>query len=90
MRIIELLCTYLKPSNWDEDGSPSNEDSYHLIATIKTNKTISQLQNELKTFGTILELDTSEEVQKLFTSDDYVEDTLEVIHILSYTGHPIS
>lgn len=90
MRIIELLCTYLKPSNWNEDGSPSNEDSYHLIATIKTNKTISQLQNELKTFGTILELDTSKEAQKLFTSDDYVEDTLEVIQILSYTGHPIS
>ena len=90
MRIIELLCTYLKPSNWNEDGSPSNEDSYHLIATIKTNKTISQLQNELKTFGTILELNASKEAQKLFTSDDYVEDTLEVIQILSYTGHPIT
>lgn len=90
MKIIELLCTYLKPSNWNEDGSPSNDDSYYLIATIKTNKTISQLQNELETFDTILELDTSEEIQKLFASDDYVEDTLEVIQILSYAGHPIS
>lgn len=40
MIIVDLLCEYAKESNWNTDGSPSNDDSYYKVVQIKTNRTI--------------------------------------------------
>lgn len=34
MIIVDLLCEYAKESNWNADGSPSNDDSYYKVVQI--------------------------------------------------------
>ena len=46
MIIVDLLCEYLKESNWNKDGSPSDDDSYYKVIQIKTDRPISEIRNE--------------------------------------------
>ena len=43
MIIVDLLVEYAMESNWNEDGSPSDDDSYYKVVQIKTERPISEL-----------------------------------------------
>lgn len=77
----EILVSYLRESNFNEDGSPSCDDDYHKVIRIKATSKEDALKN-IKEF--------------IFNSEgwcgiekDYIEDTLEVKAMLSQVGHEI-
>ena len=90
MIIVDLLVEYAMESNWNEDGSPSDDDSYYKVVQIKTERSISELAKEVMKDGWVNELVDSEDVMEIFAMEDYVEDTLEVKLVLSEVGHPVS
>lgn len=82
MREYEILVSYLRESNYNEDGSPSDDDTYYKIIKIKANSKEEALAN-VEEF--------------VFNSDDmcgleadYVEGTFEVESMLSQVGHILS
>lgn len=85
--IIDLLCEYLKESNFNEDGSPSYDDSYYKVVQIKTDREISEIREEIEKDGWCKEMSDSKDVEKIFSMKDYVEDTLEARMVLSKVGH---
>lgn len=87
MIIVDLLCEYLKESNWNEDGSPSDDDSYYKVVQIKTDRSISEIRNEADEEEWVNEMMDSDDVNVIFAMEDYVEDTLRVIQVLSEVGH---
>lgn len=89
MIIVDLLCEYAKESNWNADGSPSNDDSYYKVVQIKTNRTISEIRKDIEKDGWCEEMINSPDVLDLFNMSDYVEDTLEAKMVLSEIGHKV-
>lgn len=89
MIIVDLLCEYAKESNWNADGSPSNDDSYYKVVQIKTNRTISEIRKDIEKDGWCEEMANSPDVLDLFNMSDYVEDTLEAKMVLSEIGHEV-
>ena len=87
MIIVDLLVEYLKESNWNEDGSPSNDDSYYKVIQIKTDRPISEIKKEADEEEWVSEMMDSDDVNEIFAMEDYVEDTLRVIQVLSEVGH---
>ena len=87
MIIVDLLCEYLKESNWNEDGSPSDDDSYYKVIQIKTDRLISEIRNEADEEEWVSEMMDNDDVNAIFAMEDYVEDTLRVIQVLSEVGH---
>ena len=87
MIIVDLLCEYLKNSNWNEDGSPSDDDSYYKVVQIKTDRPISEIRKEADEEEWVSEMMNSDDVNAIFAMDDYAEDTLRVIQVLSEVGH---
>lgn len=87
MIIVDLLCEYLKESNWNKDGSPSDDDSYYKVIQIKTDRPISEIKNEADEEEWVSEMIDSDDVNVIFAMEDYVEDTLRVIQVLSEVGH---
>ena len=85
--IVDLLCEYLKESNFNEDGSPSYDDSYYKVVQIKTDREISEIREEIEKDGWCKEMSDSKDVEKIFSMKDYVEDTLEARMVLSKIGH---
>lgn len=85
--IVDLLCEYLKESNFNEDGSPSYNDSYYKVVQIKTNREIPEIREEIEKDGWCEEMSDSKDVEKIFNMKDYVEDTLEARMVLSKIGH---
>lgn len=86
-KIVDLLVEYLKDSNWDEDGFPSNDDSYYKVVQIKTARSISEIKEDIEDSEWCDELVDSQDVIDIFNLPDYVEDTLRVIKVLSEVGH---
>lgn len=87
MIIVDLLVEYLKESNWNEDGSPSNDDSYYKVVQIKTERPISEIKKEARKEDWVEEMMDSDDVKEIFATEEYVEDTLRVIQVLSEVGH---
>lgn len=87
MIIVDLLCEYLKDSNWNEDGSPSDDDSYYKVVQIKTNRPISEIRKETSKDEWAEEMMDSDDVKEIFAMEDYSEDSLRVIQVLSEVGH---
>lgn len=85
--IVDLLCEYLKESNFNEDGSPSYDDSYYKVVQIKTNRGIPEIMEEIEKDGWCKEMSDSKDVEKIFNMKDYVKDTLEARMVLSKVGH---
>ena len=82
MKEYEILVSYLRESNFNEDGSPANNDNYYKVIRIKALSKEKALEN-VEEF--------------IFTSNDwcglekdYVEGTLEIKSMLSQIGHNIS
>lgn len=90
MRQYDVLFSYLKESNFSHDGSPADNDDYHLIGTV-----IAKNQDQVKTWienNDLWRMETEgrcKEITKLFHSPDYAEDTLEAKELLSRSGHPV-
>ena len=87
MIIVDLLVEYLKESNWNEDGSPSNDDSYYKVVQIKTERPISEIRAEADEEDWVEEMMDSDDVKEIFAMEEYVEDTLRVVQVLSEVGH---
>ena len=87
MIIVDLLVEYLKESNWNEDGSPSNDDSYYKVVQIKTERPISEIREEADKEDWVEEMMDSNDVKEIFAMEEYAEDTLRVIQVLSEVGH---
>lgn len=87
MIIVDLLVEYLKESNWNKDGSPSNDDSYYKVVQIKTERPISEIRKEASEEDWVEEMMDSDDVKEIFAMEEYVEDTLRVIQVLSEVGH---
>lgn len=90
MRYYEVLFRYLKKNNFCEDGSPSDEDDYYLIGKVKSSdgeEVLEAISNE--DFAYMEE--HCDEVKKLFETEEYVEDTLEIVQMLSgaLAGHKV-
>lgn len=83
--IYELLCQYLTDKNYNEDGSPSDDDDYYMIAKIQTDRSIDEIKKEIENTENISE--HSEEIQKLFATEEYVEDSFRILQVLSTVGH---
>lgn len=75
----EILVSYLRKSNFNEDGSPSNDDDYYKVIRIKATSKKEALEN-IEEF-----VFNSEDWCGI--EEDYVEDTLEVKSMLSEVGH---
>ena len=89
MLMVEILCNYMKKSSFDEDGFLKEKDPYHIIAHVKTNRSISEIRKEIAARGCCDELAVFKEVMDIFHSGDYIEGSFEVAKILSKAGHPI-
>jgi hypothetical protein len=77
----EILVSYLRESNFNEDGSPSDDDDYFKVIRISATSKEEALKN-VEEF--------------IFNTDgwcgieeDYVEGTLDIIKMLSAVGHNI-
>lgn len=75
--VVELLCEYLKESNFNKDGSPSDDDSYYKVVQIKTERPLSAIREEVEKDGWCTEMSDSDDVYEILNLDDYVEGTLE-------------
>ena len=89
MIVVDLLCEYAKESNWNTDGSPSNDDSYYKVVQVKTDRSISEIRKEIEKDGWCKEMLDSPDVLDLFNIVNYAEDTLEVKMVLSEFGHEV-
>jgi hypothetical protein len=89
-KYYDVLFCYLKENNWNKDGSPSNEDTYYLIGKVKSDNGTEVLK-AVKNDDIIYLSEHCEEIKDLFTTEEYVEDTLEVVQMLSEScaGHNI-
>lgn len=87
MLTVDLLCEYLKESNFNKDGSPSDDDSYYMVVQIKTERPLSAIREEVEKEGWCEEMSDSDSVHNIFSMDDYVKDTLEARLVLSKVGH---
>lgn len=85
--VVELLCEYLKESNFNKDGSPSDDDSYYKVVQIKTERPLSAIREEVEKDGWCTEMSDSDDVYEILNLDDYVEGTLEARQVLSAVGH---
>lgn len=85
MIIVDLLCEYAKKSNWNADGSPSNDDSYYKVVQIKTNRSISEIRKDIEKDGWCEEMMDSSDVLDLFNAADYIEAKM----VLSEIGHKV-
>ena len=90
MREYEVLFRYLKNSNWNKDGSPSNDDCYYMIGRVKADdrKQVQKWVDNNDEYA-MLTIGKCEEIFELFASEEYVEETLEVVKVLSEVGHEI-
>lgn len=88
MRYFDVLFRYLKENNWNDDGSPSNEDDYYMIGKVKADDGRMVLKAIQEQDLSYLE-ENCNELKELFASEDYVEDTLEIVQMLSNSsaGH---
>ena len=81
MKIYEILVSYLRESNFNNDGSPSNDDSYYKVIRIKAHSKEDALKN--------IEQFIFESEDWCGIEEDYAEGTLEVEQILSQVGNEI-
>lgn len=90
MRDYEVLFRYLKTSNYNEDGSPSDDDDYYMIGKVRA-KNRNQIQKWADDYDieSMLHIGKCRELSQLFNTDEYVEDSLEIIKVLSQVGHEI-
>lgn len=90
MREFEVLFRYLKYSNWNKDGSPSDDDDYYMIGKVKAKnqKQIQEWADEGDHYS-MHSIGKCEEISILFCTEDYIEDTLEIVQVLSEVGHKI-
>lgn len=90
MREYEVLFRYLKNSNWNKDGSPSDDDDYYMIGKVKaeSRKQVQKWADE-EDYYAMHSVGKCEEIFALFCTEDYAEDTLEIVQILSEVGHKI-
>lgn len=88
MRYYDVLFRYSKENNWNDDGSPSNEDTYYMIGKVKSDDGKLVLKAVQEEDLSYLE-ENCNELKELFASDDYAEDTLEIVQMLSEScaGH---
>ena len=87
MKIYELLCKYLTDRNYNKDGSPSDDDSYYMIARIKSDRGADEIRKEIEEGEWAEECKDSEEITRLFETGSYVESSVRVIQMLSTVGH---
>ena len=80
-REYEILVSYLRESNFNEDGSPSGDDDYYKVIKVKATSVKEALEN-IENF-----IFDSEDMCGI--EGDYVEGTLEVVKILSAIGHKV-
>lgn len=91
MREYEILFRYLKNSNWNEYGSPSDDDDYYMIGKVKADsKEKVQKWADNEEFWAMETEGNCTEITELFATEEYAEDTLEVVQVLSEVGHEIS
>lgn len=90
MRVYDVLFRYLKENNFAEDGSPSNEDDYYFIGKVKSENGAEVLNAVDKEDLGYMEKHC-QEVKELFATEEYVEDTLEIVQMLSQScaGHEL-
>lgn len=90
MREYEVLFRYLKNSNWNKDGSPSDDDGYYMIGKVKAEslKQVQKWADENNHYAMHC-IGKCEEISTLFCTEDYMEDTLEIVQVLSEVGHKI-
>ena len=81
------MCEYLTETNFNADGSPSDDDSYYKIVQVKTERPVSEIRKEVKEDGWCREMDDCDDVKAVIGMEDYVEGTLEARHVLSEVGH---
>lgn len=82
MRKYDVLVSYLRESNFNEDGSPSNDDDYFKVVEIISDCIENVIPNVEKTIF--------ESNNLCGIEDDYIEDSLEICEILSTVGHLVS
>ena len=75
--VVELLCEYLKESNFNKDGSPSDDDSYYKVVQIKTERPLSAITEEVEKDCWCTEMSDRDDVYDILNQDDYVEGTIE-------------
>lgn len=88
MREYEVLFRYLKSSNWNEDGTPSDDDDYYMIGKVKaeSKEQVKKWADEGNHYA-MRSIGKCKEISDLFCTEDYVEDTLEIVQVLSEVGH---
>lgn len=82
MKEYEILISYLRASNWNEDGSPSDDDTYYKIIKVKANSKEEALKN--------VESFVFDSEDWCGIENDYVEDTFDIVQMLSEVGHSIN
>lgn len=87
MIIVDLLCEYLRNCNFNKDGSPSNDDSYYKVVQIKTNRSPRDIRKEANKEEWVKEMIDSNDVKEIIEMEDYIEDSLRIIEVLSEVGH---
>lgn len=85
--LVDILCEYLTETNFNADGSPSDDDSYYKIVQVKTERPVSEIRKEVKEDGWCREMNDCDDVKAVIVMEDYVEGTLEARHVLSEVGH---
>ena len=85
--VYEILCQYLTKRNYNEDGSPSDDDDYYMIAKIKSNRPVQDIRDEIEKDEWVKEYNSSKEIMDLFKTDEYIEDSLRILKLLSEVGH---
>ena len=83
----ELLCQHLTDKNYNDDGSPSDDDDYYMFARIKSDRPVQEIREEVERTEFVTEWESSKEITDLFKTDEYIEDSLRILQVLSEVGH---
>lgn len=83
MKEYNVLFSYLKEENWDENGLPTDDGDFNIIGTVKAeSREIVQKWIDEGDIYSMEEIGKCKEITEIFRMEDYAEDTLEAVRIL--------